>query len=211
MRECHTRTAPMTYVALLRGINVGGKGVMKMAPLRDCFEHAGLTRVATYIQSGNIIFESDERMASVLTVRIEDALSTTFGYESAVVIRSHAQFKSVLADAPPYWASGTHLRRYLAFLRAPVTARRALNEIEVNEGIDTVTAGKGVLYMSTLLLGLSKSRLTKLVSKPVYQDMTIRNYATCLKILQLMEQRSAKGGQRRHPLTRGIGPAKSDA
>ena len=56
----------MRYVALARGINVGGKGVVKMAALKDCFERAGLTRVATYIQSGNIIFETDDRTASAL-------------------------------------------------------------------------------------------------------------------------------------------------
>ena len=70
-----------------------------------------------------------------------------------------------------------------------MTATQALKEVEVRKGVDTVSAGKGVLYMSTLLSGLSKSGLTKLVSKRVYQDMTIRNYSTCLKILELMEQR----------------------
>jgi uncharacterized protein (DUF1697 family) len=182
----------MIYVALLRGINVGGKRVMKMAALRECCEHAGLERVATYIQSGNLIFETNGLSASALTGRIERALSKTFGYEAAVVIRSHSQFKGVIAGAPSYWSSGDHLRRYVAFLRAPVTAKQALKEVEVKEGVDRVSAGKGVLYMSTLLSGLTKSGFTKLVSKQVYQDMTIRNYSTCFKILELMEERSLR-------------------
>lgn len=179
----------MTYVALLRGINVGGKGVMKMAALKACFEHAGLKRVTTYIQSGNIIFDSDERTASTLTGPIEEALTTTFGYKSAAVLRSQAQFTRMVAGAPRHWASGKHLRRYVAFLRAPMTAKQALADVEIKPGIDSVSAGTGVLYMSTLLSALSKSALTKLVSKPVYQHMTIRTYSTCLKILVLMEQR----------------------
>jgi uncharacterized protein (DUF1697 family) len=115
----------MTYVALLRAINVGGKGVMKMAALQECFEHAGLKRVTTYIQSGNSIFDSDERTASTLTARIEEALTTTFGYKSAAVLRSQAQFTRTVAGAPRHWANGTHLRRYVAFLRAPVAAQHA--------------------------------------------------------------------------------------
>jgi len=179
----------MTYVALLRGINVGGKSPMKMAPLRACLEDAGLKRVATHIQSGNIIFDADQRSAAPLIATIEKALSTTFGYQAPVLVRSHAQFKSVLADSPRTWTSGNHLRRYIAFLREPITAKQALKEVTIKEGIDTVSAGNGVLYMSTLLSGLSKSRLTKLVSKPIYQDMTIRNYSTCMKMLELIEQR----------------------
>jgi uncharacterized protein (DUF1697 family) len=179
----------MTYVALLRGVNVGGKGIMKMAQLRECLERAGLTGVATYIQSGNIIFDSDHRTASALTAGIERAISTAFGYEAAAVVRSHAEFKRVLAEVPSNWPRGNHLRRYVAFLRASLTAKQAMREIEVREGIDTVSTGKGVLYMSTLLSGLTRSRLTKLVSKPIYQDMTVRNYSTCLKIVELIERR----------------------
>jgi uncharacterized protein (DUF1697 family) len=179
----------MIYVALLRAVNVGGKSIMKMAALRNCLELAGFKRVATYIQSGNIIFETDERKLPSVAVRIERALGATFDYESKVVILSHAQFRRVLGGAPSSWARGSHLRRYVAFLRPPVTAKQALAQVEIKEGIDSVSAGKGALYMSTLLSAVKRSALTKLVGKPVYQDMTIRNYSTCLKILELLEER----------------------
>jgi uncharacterized protein (DUF1697 family) len=178
----------MTYIAFLRGINVGGKGIIKMAALKQCFESVGLTGVSTYFQSGNVIFESDGA-ASALTDRLERALATRLGHETMIVLRSRAQLGAVLDAAPRGWATGTHLRRYLAFLRASTTAKQAVREVEIREGIDSVTAGKGVLYMSTPLKGLSKSRLTKIVSKPIYQDMTIRNYSTCLKILEQMERK----------------------
>ena len=185
----------MTYVALLRAVNVGGKSIMKMAALRNCLDLAGFRRVATYIQSGNIIVETDDRKLQSVTLRIERALCTTFGYESRVVILSHAQFGRALADAPSSWPRGGHLRRYVAFLRPPVTAKQALEQVEIKKGIDSVSAGKGVLYMSTLLSGVKRSGLTKLVGKPVYQDMTIRNYSTCLKILELLEERSRSGSR----------------
>ena len=183
-----TDTKATRYVALLRAINVGGKGVVKMAALRDCFERAGMTRVTTYIQSGNIIFDTRERAAGPVIRRLEGALSRTFGYNSAIVVRSHTQFADVLAGAPRDWPRGKHLRRYVAFLRAPVTAAEALKEVEPRDGVDVVTAGKGVLYMSTVLGALSRSGLTKVVGKRIYQDMTIRSYSTCLRILDLMNE-----------------------
>jgi uncharacterized protein (DUF1697 family) len=185
----------MTYVALLRAVNVGGKGIMKMAALRNCLELAGFRRVASYIQSGNIIFEADERKLPSVVARIERALCTTFDYESRVVILAHAQFRRVLAEAPSSWARGSHLRRYVAFLRPPITAKQALAQVQIKEGIDSVSAGKGALYMSTLLSGVKRSGFTKLVGNPVYQDMTIRNYSTCLKILELLEESSRPGSQ----------------
>ena len=177
----------MKYVAFLRGINVGGKCIMKMAAVRRCLEDAGFKQVTTYIQSGNVIVDTDERTPSVVTRRIEAALSATFAYKAKVVLRSHAQLKGVVAGAPR--SQGGHLRRYVAFLRPPVTAKQAVREVPVKDGVDTISAGTGVLYMSTLLTALKRSALTKLVSKPIYQDMTIRNHSTCVKILALLDQR----------------------
>ena len=71
----------MKYVALLRGINVGGKCIMKMAAVRRCLEDAGFKQVTTYIQSGNVIVDTDERTPSVVTRRIEAALSASFAYK----------------------------------------------------------------------------------------------------------------------------------
>jgi uncharacterized protein (DUF1697 family) len=80
------------------------------------------------------------------------------------------------------------LRCNVAFIREPVTANEVLQEIELKEGIDWVTTGEGVLYLSTLLSDLSRSALRKLVGKKIYQEMTIRNYTTTQKLLALMER-----------------------
>ena len=74
------------YLALLRGINVGGKNLIKMADLKACLEGDGLEDVVTYIQSGNVVFSGGSSLT--LTDRIEDLLATTFGYEASVVLRS---------------------------------------------------------------------------------------------------------------------------
>ncbi len=87
------------YVALLRGINVGGKNIIKMADLRTCLEDAGLHEVSTFIQSGNVLFESKAKRAAV-AARIEAALSSTFGYSGSIVLRSRRQMLSVIERAP---------------------------------------------------------------------------------------------------------------
>jgi uncharacterized protein (DUF1697 family) len=185
----------MIYIALLRGINVGGKGIIKMSVLKDCLEQAGLTNVVTYIQSGNVIFESNERSVSRVTADVENVLAQSFGQPVTIVVQSVAQFQEVVVGVPKTWPRGTHLRRYIAFLRAPMTAAKALDATatalkkETREGVDIVTPGKGVLYMSTRLDALAKSRLTKLVGTPIYKAITIRNYSTCVKMLALVKPR----------------------
>ena len=177
----------MRYVALLRGINVGGKKLMKMADIRDCLEGRDFTRVTTYIQSGNVLFESDKPDVAELTAAIEKGLSKTFGHEIPVFLRSRVQLKKVVAQAPKEWKSSRALRQNVAFLRAPLTAKRAAAEIDHRPGVDTVKAGDGVVYMSTVMSRVSQSRLSKIVGTPIYSDMTIRSYSTCQKILDLME------------------------
>jgi len=177
----------MKYVAFLRAVNVGGANIMPMAALKRCLEQIGLTHVKTVIQSGNVIFESGEKRTATLTTRIENAISRTLGIESRIVLLTHPQLKSVVAEAPPAWTRGADLRRNIAFLRPPVTASQVMNAVEAKPGIDSVKAGKGVVYMATALSGLQKSGLRKLIGTPVYREMTIRAYGTCQRILRLME------------------------
>ena len=179
----------MKYVALLRGINVGGNNIIKMEQLKACFEAGGFQQVMTYIQSGNVIFESEDENREKLTREIEERVSQTFHYTARIVVRSYAQMQKVVSDAPDDWNTRTDLRCNIAFIKEPVTARDAFQEIAPKEGIDVVTTGDGVLYLSTLLSGLTKSALVKLVSKRIYQDMTIRNYTTTQRLLALMEQK----------------------
>jgi uncharacterized protein (DUF1697 family) len=178
----------MKYVALLRGINVGGRNIIKMAALKVCLEQHGFRNVATFIQSGNVIFECDERNSGKLTTQIEGALSKMFDYDSRVVLRSHAQLRAVVAGVPAKWKTRTDLRCNVAFLREPVTARHALAHVDVEPQVDSVQEGKGVLYLSTLVSGLQRSRFTKVIGKSIYRHMTIRNYNTCQKLLALMER-----------------------
>src|SRR5215472_9506707 len=110
-KSCRMREgSTMKYVALLRGINVGGNNIIKMEQLKACFEEGGFQQVMTYIQSGNVLFESDEENGAKLTNAIEDTLSRTFNYSARVVIRSYAQMQRVVSEVPDDWKHRTDLR-----------------------------------------------------------------------------------------------------
>ena len=178
----------MKYVALLRGINVGGNSIIRMADLKRAFEECGFTNVVTYINSGNVIFESEEKSIKAITDLLEKELSETFNFNLRLVVITHAQLQEVVRDAPSEWKKDSDLRRYISFIKEPVTAKDAVQEPELKDGVDFVKDGKQVLYLSTKLEGLTKSNFTKLMGKKIYQDMTMRNFNTVQKLLALMEK-----------------------
>jgi uncharacterized protein (DUF1697 family) len=178
-----------TYVALLRGINVGGKNLIKMTELKACFEALGFESVRTYIQSGNVLFSTDDSNQSELTSRIEEALSTTFNYTSRVVVRSYEEMKRIVAGAPEDFGSDPTAYRYdVIFLKEPLTAAEAMRSVTTKEGVDQAFFGKGVLYFSRLISRASQSHLARIVGTPVYQSMTIRNWNTTTKLLAMMDE-----------------------
>jgi uncharacterized protein (DUF1697 family) len=176
------------YVALLRGINVGGKNLIKMTDLKACFEALGLRDVSTYIQSGNVLFGSDESDILKLTRQIETVLSKTFNYKSRLVLRSQKQMKAIVAGAPKGFGTDPSTYRYdVIFLKEPLTAAKAMESVTTKPGVDQAFAGRDVLYFSRLISKASQSYLTRIISLPVYQNMTIRNWNTTTKLLVLME------------------------
>ncbi|HEX2058967.1 MAG TPA: DUF1697 domain-containing protein [Actinomycetota bacterium] len=178
------------YVALLRGINVGGKNLIKMTDLRACFEEQGFLDVVTYIQSGNVIFEAERAPAAELTRRIETVLGESFGYRASVVLRSHAQLRRIVEQAPKGF--GDDPARYLydvLFLKPPLTSTVAMKSVLTREGVDRAYAGTGVLYFARLASRAAQSRLNRIASEPIYQSMTIRNWNTTTKLLKLMDGR----------------------
>ncbi len=176
------------YVALLRGINVGGKNLIKMTDLKTSFEGLGFENVSTYIQSGNVLFSAAGSDQAKLTKQIEVSLSKTFRYESRVVIRSLKQMKDIVAHAPKGFGSDLATYRYdVIFLKEPLTAAKAMKSVTTKEGVDQAFAGKGVLYFSRLISKASQSYLARIIGTPVYQSMTIRNWNTTTKLLNIMD------------------------
>ena len=179
------------YLALLRGINVGGKNIIKMADLKACFENIGFTDVVTYIQSGNVLFKSAEKDKVKLINKIEKVLSERFNYKSRIVTVTHKQLKKVVEGAQRGFGKNADKYRYdVIFLKEPLTPNEAMKNVSAKEGVDNAYAGEYVLYFSRLIRKAAQSHLTKIITLPVYQNMTIRNWSTTTKLLALMEKRN---------------------
>jgi uncharacterized protein (DUF1697 family) len=183
--------AQTTYVVLLRGINVGGRNLIKMAALKECFERNGYSDVSTYIQSGNVLFRSRAKDVKRLTRRIEKMLAEEFSYEATVVVVSHEQLSKIVSKAPKGFGS-TPAKRLcdVIFLMPPLTAKKAMRAIQVRDGVDEAVAGAGVIYYSRLKAKASSSYLPKFASTPAYAKATIRSWSTTTKLLAKLEEAS---------------------
>ena len=176
-----------SYVALLRGINVGGKNPIKMLALKACFEDSGFENVSTYIQSGNVLFESVAGHAGGLTLRIEEMLADAFDYVPTVVVRNRTQMRAIVERAPKGFGAEPKTYRYdVIFLKEPLTANAAVKQLPANPAVDQTHAGTGVLYVSRLTAKATQSRLNRIISSPIYPSVTIRNWNTTTKLLELM-------------------------
>jgi uncharacterized protein (DUF1697 family) len=174
-------------VALLRGINVGGNNLIKMSDLRESFEKMGLGEVETYIQSGNVVFSSKQTNKAKLTKLIEKALSEAFGYESRVVVVSGSELERVVAQAPKGFGSDMTQYRYdVLFVKEPVVAGQALADVPATPGVDTIRAGDHAIYFRRLVSKATQSKLSRLVQRPVYKSITIRNWNTTTKLLAMV-------------------------
>lgn len=181
------------YLALLRGINVGGNNIIKMTELRKCFEDLGFDNVATYIQSGNVLFYSNEKDITKLTDLIEPALRGRFAYNSRIVVLTHSQLDKIVKEAPIGFGIEPNKYRYdVLFLKSPLTSDEAMRHIIAKKGVDNVSAGENVFYWSRLISESSQSYLTKIITHPIYQNITIRNWNTTTKLLALMDDRNTQ-------------------
>jgi len=176
----------MRYVALLRGINVGGNNIIKMVALRQAFEEAGFSDVTTYIQSGNVVFRAPSTPKAKLTLAVEKMLDKAFAYESRVVLVSAKELALVIDETPPKFGTEPARYRYdVLFVKEPMTTREALTHVTTNPEVDVATAGKHALYFRRLVAKSSKSHLAKILGRPVYKSLTIRNWNTTKKLASM--------------------------
>lgn len=175
------------YVALLRGINVGGNNLIKMTDLRGSFAKMGFSDVVTYIQSGNVVFSSKQTNKTKLTALIEKALSDAFSYQSRIVLISGAELERVVAQAPKDFGKDKDLYRYdVLFVKEPLTTSDAFKELTMTPGVDLAHAGDHALYFRRLISKAAQSKLNKLVQRPAYKNITIRNWNTTMKLLEMV-------------------------
>lgn len=179
----------MKYVALLRGINVGGKNKISMLELKKCFETLGCTQVKTYINSGNVLFESD-KSAHDITRQIEETLPKLFALDSdliKVLILSEHELKTIIKNAPKGFGSQPATYHSDVIFLMGITTEQALAVFSPKEGIDTIWPGKTVIYSQRLSAERTKSRLGKIIGTIPYKSMTIRSWSTTIKLAALFD------------------------
>jgi uncharacterized protein (DUF1697 family) len=176
------------YLALLRGINVGGKNKVPMAGLKACFEELGCSNVRTYIASGNVMFES-EMSSAELTDQIQRALPRTFSLDSElirVLVLSRDQFTKVMDQAPKGFGTEPDKYHSDAIFLMGIPSDEAIKIFNPREGVDTIWQGDLAIYSQRLSAQRTKSRLSQMMSSPLYKEMTIRSWATTTKLWELM-------------------------
>lgn len=174
-------------VALLRGINVGGKNLIGMAELAGAFRDAGYQEVSTYIQSGNVLFTADRATGPELEDAIERTLQGRFGIPVLVVVRSREELAATIAAAPADHGSGA-LRSDVFFLKHPLTAEAAYAALpQLRDGVDSVAPGPGALYFSRVAAQATRTRIQRFMAMPVFQQITVRNWRTTTRLSELLD------------------------
>lgn len=174
------------YVALLRGINVGGKNLIKMDSLCFEFKKAGFPSVKTYIQSGNIIFQSDLTDKVKIEKKIEKFLSAAFKYRDKVLVRSKKDIENTINHFPIIFKN-TEWKHNVIFLSDAIDSKKILQKLATKKEIEENSYYKGVLFWSAKIDKITRSNMLKLSSqKEYYREMTVRNINTTRKILELM-------------------------
>ncbi|HKG58553.1 MAG TPA: DUF1697 domain-containing protein [Pyrinomonadaceae bacterium] len=176
------------FVALLRGVNVGGNNMISMSSLKKSFENIGFTDVVTYINSGNIIFKSKEADARKLESKIEKMLLKEYQLDSRVVLRSFSEMEKLVKNLPRNWTDDRSWRYNVIFLRHSIDSEDILRELEVKKDIEEVVYHPGALLWRAQISELTRTNMLKLASRKMYQDMTIRNQNTTRKLYELMKK-----------------------
>lgn len=179
----------MTWIALLRAVNVAGRNSVAMSALREAMENAGLKNVRTLLQSGNALFESRATSGSVLETRLEAAAHTRFGFQIDFMVRSSADWERAVS-ANPFAEAATKDPGHLVLLclkKAPHAAdvRRLEAAITGREKV----AVKGADLFAVYPDGIGRSKLTTaLVERTLDTRCTGRNWNTVLKLRDLAKE-----------------------
>lgn len=175
-----------TFLALIRGINVGGKNSVRMEALRSACESVGLRNAVTFIQSGNIVFESDERDAVVLEKMLEELLEERFAVRTRVVVIGADEYREIVGHFPKVFAL-EGWKHNVFFFGAGAEARAIVEEFGGKDaGLEVSSFGSAVYWSQYKDHAGADKYVRKLLAHKLYKQMTIRNNRTARKILELM-------------------------
>lgn len=174
----------MRYIALLRGINVGGHNKVPMKELAAFFEEAGYGNVRTYINSGNALFDSDCGDAAALSHKLTQTLTTRFGFSLETAVISAKALSEAVASAPDWWGDGGCEKHNAFFIIPPETAEVLAAEVGQSE-YERVYMRNGVIFWSAPIKTFHRTKWSKAISTKAYRCITVRNENTTRKLVEL--------------------------
>ncbi|MGN8646270.1 DUF1697 domain-containing protein [Gracilibacillus sp. HCP3S3_G5_1] len=181
----------MVYIALLRGINVGGKNKIDMKLLKQTFEQVGMQSVITYINTGNIIFSNNGLSKDDLSRLLEEAIHNDFGLQINVVIRSIDDIRELIRAIPESWRNDKDMKSDVLFLWDEIDNEAVLGNLVIKPNIDTVKYVPGAILWSVDKKNVTKSGMSRIVGSKIYKQVTIRNVNTVRKIYELMQAQTS--------------------
>jgi len=176
------------YLALLRGINVGGNNIIRMDDLKKIFINIGFTNVITYIQSGNIIFKYNKKNKAKLIAKIHKALYEKLNNKIDIALLTYEEIKEIIENKPEGFGDDNKNKYDVIYLIEPLESTEAIKEIRTRDNIDKIYTGKKVLYISRCIENLTKSYFPKIIKSPIYKNISIRNWNTTKNIYKLMKK-----------------------
>jgi uncharacterized protein (DUF1697 family) len=178
----------MRTIALLRGINVGGNNIIKMAELKASFEQRGFQNVVTYINSGNIIFDTGIADEAALKAACEKVIADDFHMDIPVCVISAPDLTEALAHAPQWWNTLPDAKHNAIFIIPPMTAEDIIARVgDIRDEYEKVAYHKKVVFWSAPMATFSRTRWSKVsMDKALYRAITVRNANTALKLAELV-------------------------
>jgi uncharacterized protein (DUF1697 family) len=178
----------MRYVALLRGINVGGKNKIDMAGLRAAFEAAGMADVTTYITSGNVMFSTARKDRSRAVAALEAAIQERFGFHVDMLLKDADQMRAIVVAIPADWANDQSTKCDVLYLWGDVDRPSIKDELDFRPEIEDVLYTPGAVIWRVDRKSATRSRLPRIVGTPLYKRITIRNCTTARKLAELLQR-----------------------
>ena len=175
----------MKYVALLRGINVGKGARVPMKTLKGVLEGLGLTDVVTYLNSGNVVFES-ALSASELTRRIEEELERAFGERVPTLVKTSTEMIAIAESIPSEWGNNDREQTYVAYLFSDVADPGLVSELPVKRQYMSIFYAHEAIVWNIKREDYNRSQITKIVGHSSYARMTTRNVNTARKLAALV-------------------------
>lgn len=175
-----------TYVALLRGINVGGNRKVEMGKLRQAFERLGLLNVKTFIASGNVIFQADLTDREKLAETIESAIKSDFKIDVKVLLRDVKEMGKLVKAIPTSWVNDETTKCDVMFLSHEADKKNILKRLPSSSALEEVKYVPGAVLWRIDRDKANKSRMFRIVGTELYRQMTVRNPNTVRKLYELM-------------------------